>query len=395
MDLRLDEKYEELRLKARVFLAENWALRSPGTDEEEAVKAFRRVATEAGFFFRRFPREYGGGGEQALGFSYKDPLASGVIKEEFSKAGAPLEAHTIGTNMLAPTLLARGEAWQKEKFLPRTLTGEYKWCQGYSEPGSGSDLASVGTRAELRDGQWVINGQKIWTSFAQVADFMFVLVRTEPDAPKHRGISYLLLDMKQPGITIRPLRQMMGEYGFNEVFFDDAHTPADWIVGQRGEGWSVSTTTLSFERAAINSPEMMDGLIEKVRADATRRTRGGIALIEHPAIRERLSEIEEFAFAHRCSVMRQNAMDAAGLNPGLATFCNKLMGTELIGLRIARLWQDIISEDGLLMPASEVTRDDMDCVYWLFRSIGTTIAGGTSNVQRNIIAERGLGLPKE
>ncbi|ACG78950.1 acyl-CoA dehydrogenase [Phenylobacterium zucineum HLK1] len=388
MDLTLGEEYDAFREEVLQFLAEAWPPRQPSGDEAADAKAFRRLATERGLLYRRFPREYGGSGQAP------DPLKDRIVREEFARRGAPGELAGIGQKMLAPTLLARGEEWQKRRFIAPTLAGDLVWCQGYSEPGSGSDLASLRTRAVLDGDAWVIAGQKIWTSDARAADYMFILVRTEPDAPKHAGISYLLLDMKAPGITIRPLKQMNGEAHFNEVFFDEVRTPADWIVGKRGEGWSVARTTLSFERASVNAPEAMDDLLRRVKDQARTARRNGRPLIEDPVFRDELARVEGYAMAHRYSVLRQMSMDTVGQDPGLAGLCNKLVGTD-VGLKIARLFQEAAGDAGLLMPGPGVTRDDMDAMFWIMRSMSVTIAGGTSNIQRNIIAERGLGLPRD
>lgn len=388
MDLSLGAEYEAFRTEVVDFLSEAWPPGAKSGAGEADARAFRRLATERGYLYRTFPVEFGGSGKGA------DPLVSRVVREEFERVGAPGEINSIGVKMLAPTLLARGAEWQKQKFIPRTLAGEYQWCQGYSEPGAGSDLASLTTRAVLDGDSWVINGQKIWTSVAHEADFMFVLVRTDAEASKHQGISYLLLDMKAPGITIRPLRQMTGESHFNEVFFDDVRTPADWIVGEPGQGWSVTRTTLSFERAGVSPPDAMDALVRRLKSAAATTIRDGRPLLEHGHIRDEIGILEGYCLAHRYSVLRQVSMDSVERDPGLAALCNKLVGTD-IGLKIAKLAQDVIGDAGLLMPGPGVDRDNMDFMFWIMRSMSVTIAGGSSNIQRNIIAERGLGLPRE
>ncbi|MEQ9586669.1 MAG: acyl-CoA dehydrogenase family protein [Parvibaculaceae bacterium] len=391
MDLELGEAYEKFRNEVQGFLTDHWPLETSTGDAERDAQTFRKSAAAAGFLYRGFPTEYGGGGTERP----VDSFMKQILREEFTKVGAPYEIQSIGVAMFAPTLLHWGSESQKRRFLPGTLSGEIKWCQGYSEPGAGSDLASLRTRGEIVGKDWVISGQKIWTSGAHEADYMFILVRTDPDAPKHSGISYLLVDMKSPGITVRPLRQVHGYAGFNEVFLDNVRTPADWMLGDTGEGWKVSRTTLRFERAFINSPDMMDDLVRKLKADAHRILRHGRPLMEDPVFREKLSIVEEYSLGHRYSVHRQNAMDAAGEDPGISTLCNKLTGTELVGMRIAELWQDVVGDEGALMPGPDTTYDDVDAVYWILRSIGSSIAGGTSNIQRSIIAQRGLGLPRD
>ncbi|MGE4609736.1 MAG: acyl-CoA dehydrogenase family protein, partial [Myxococcota bacterium] len=236
MDLSYSQDYRSFRDQVRAFLDDGWPLAgADGTPPRaEQVALFRRRAIERGYLGRSVPRQYGGSGQEP------DALKATIIREEFARAKAPADVRGIGPSMLVPTLLEKGTEWQKEKFVPPTVRGEVIWCQGYSEPGSGSDLASLQTKGELVGDEWVINGQKIWTSGAQHADYMFCLTRTEPDAPKHAGISYLLIDMKQPGIDVQPLRQITGAATFNQVFLTDVRTPADWIVGKRGEGWLVS-----------------------------------------------------------------------------------------------------------------------------------------------------------
>src|SRR5207302_763698 len=203
--------------------------------------AFRLLAIGRGYLYRHVPRRYGGAGQAP------DPLKSAIIAEEFRRARAPFEIVGQGPSMLVPTLLEHGTEAQKDRFIRDTLLGTVRWCQGYSEPGAGSDLASLRTRAVLDGGHWVVNGQKIWTSNAQDAEWMFALVRTEPEKPKHDGLSYLLIDMKTPGIEVRPLRQMTGDADFNEVFLENARVPEENIVGRRGQGWVVSRSTLKHE----------------------------------------------------------------------------------------------------------------------------------------------------
>ena len=250
------------------------------------------------------PEKWGG-----LGLSCVD---GAIISEEFARARAPGELRGIGPSMLVPTLIECGEEWQKEKFVSPTIKGDIHWCQGYSEPGSGSDLASLRTRAELVGDEWVITGQKIWTTGAHLADWMFCLCRTEPEASKHAGISYLLIDMKQPGIEVRPLRMMSGSADFNEVFFNDVRTPSDWIVGGRGEGWKVSRTTLKHERNSIGSAALVRGQFQSLVELARESGRLGDS-----AIRQRLAEIEGAVLAHEYSGYRQLSADVHGTQAGI------------------------------------------------------------------------------
>jgi len=388
MDLSYGAEYETFREEVRQFLREHWS--AEDRRDEARIAGFRQQATARGYLCRSIPRRFGGSEQPP------DVLKAQVIDEEFSRARAPMEPPGNGVRMLVPTLLECGADWQQERFIPPTLRGEIDWAQGYSEPGAGSDLASVRTRAELVGEEWVINGQKIWTSNAGNCRYMFALVRTEPDAPKHDGISYLLLDLHQPGVSIRPLKMLTGQSGFNEVFFDNARTPADWIVGRRGEGWQVSRATLKHERSSIGAADTYIRQFDKLVELARRRKRNGRPAIEDPLIQQRLAEIEGYVAAHRYSTYRQLSMTVAGRDPGRVSYMNKLVGTN-IGHRIAALAEELIGDDSLLMPAMQRGRPvgDERWMNQFFGTLGVAIAGGTSNIQRNIIAERGLGLPRD
>jgi len=392
MDLSFGPENEAFRVTVRDFLAGAWkpsGLR--GADLAAYVKDFRRRAIGAGYLYRGVPRAYGGS-EQA-----PDVLKAQIIRDEFTRARAPMEVPGIGSVMLVPTLLDRGETWQKEKFIRPTIEGDIQWGQGYSEPGSGSDLASVRTRAVLEGDHWVINGQKIWTSGGDRADYLFALVRTEPDAPKHQGISYLLIDMHQPGVTVKPLRQMTGGREFCQIFFDDARTPADWIVGARGQGWQVSRTTLKHERASIGTADRSEDLVNKLVELARESSRFGRPAIEDKEIRQDLAALEGWALAHKYSSYRQFSLAAEGREPGLIGLVSKLLVTD-IGHEAARIAQELIAEEALIQPAPPRPGANRGPEKWLDQimgSLGIAIAGGASNIQRNIIAERGLGLPRD
>ncbi len=390
MDLSYGPEYEEYRNQLRSFLADNWPPQGSdgrGARREELIE-FRAKGIEAGYLARGIPKVYGGSEQPA------DVLKASIIDEEFARARAPMDRAGI----ITPTILEHGSEWQKQKFIRPTLLGEIIWCQGYSEPGSGSDLASVQTRAELVGDEWVINGSKIWTSGAQHADYIFALCRTEPEAPKHAGISYLLIDMRQPGIEIQPLKQMHGSSGFNQVFFSDVRTPKDWIVGRRGQGWNVSRTTLKHERSGIGNAngarQQWQALVRL--AQRTRRDRG--MAIEDPVVRQRLVEIEGYVAAHQYSSYLKLTRAAKGLDVGRLGMMNKLIGTN-IGHDVSKLSLDIIGDGGLLEAAAGERRNAPHShAGWVARymgSLGVAIMGGTSNIQRNVIAERGLGLPRD
>jgi len=394
MDLSYGSEFEAFRGEVQAFLSANWP---PAGDDasgsrEEQANRFREKATRAGYLNRSIPKQYGGS-EQPV-----EPLKGAVIREEFANAHAPMEPRGIGTMMLVPTLLDRGTEWQKEKFVEATILGQITWCQGYSEPGSGSDLASLKTKGELVGDDWVINGQKIWTSSAMEADYMFCLVRTEPEAKKHAGISYLLIDMKRPGIDVRPLRQMTGSMEFNEVFFNDVKTPKDWIVGKRGEGWLVSRTTLKHERNAIGSAAQTVGLLDALVDLARERKIDGRPAIEDQTIRRGLVELEGYVRSHQYSGYLQMTKDLKGENAGVLQMMTKLNSTN-IGHMISKLAIEILGNDGVIAPSTHgLGMGGTGSANWITQymsSVGVAIAGGTANVQRNVIAERGFGLPRD
>jgi len=394
MDLSYGSEFEAFRGEVQAFLSANWPPvgdDASGSREEQANR-FREKATRAGFLNRSIPKQYGGS-EQPV-----EPLKGAVIREEFANAHAPMEPRGIGTMMLVPTLLDRGTEWQKEKFVEATILGQITWCQGYSEPGSGSDLASLKTKGELVGDDWVINGQKIWTSSAMEADYMFCLVRTEPEAKKHAGISYLLIDMKRPGIDVRPLRQMTGSMEFNEVFFNDVKTPKDWIVGKRGEGWLVSRTTLKHERNAIGSAAQTVGLLDALVDLARERKIDGRPAIEDQTIRRGLVELEGYVRSHQYSGYLQMTKDLKGENAGVLQMMTKLNSTN-IGHMISKLAIEILGNDGVIAPSTHgLGMGGTGSANWITQymsSVGVAIAGGTANVQRNVIAERGFGLPRD
>ena len=391
MDLSYGEMAEAYRADVKSFLSVNWppAADLRGADLKQYIRAFRTKATEQGYLYRAVPKVYGGS-EQPV-----DVIRAQVIREEFVRARAPMEVGGNGMNMTVPTLLEKGTQEQKDQFIRKTVEGEYIWGQGYSEPGSGSDLASVRTKGELsEDGsKWIINGQKIWTSQGMQATHMFMLVRTEPDAPKHDGITYLLIDLDQPGITRRPIRQMTGEEGdhtFCEFFFDNAKTPIGLQVGERGQGWYVSRTTLKHERASIGSADGLGKQFSKL-VELARET----GRISDPVIRDKLAQIEGFVLSHRYTSFRLFSCSAAGEDPGRVQLMMKLLLTET-GHEIALLAQELMGEYAFIEPAGAGgSRGPEKWMDQIMGSLGNSIAGGTTNIQRNIIGERGLGLPRD
>jgi alkylation response protein AidB-like acyl-CoA dehydrogenase len=395
MDLSYTPEYEAFRGEVKRFLAGAWRSEG-GADRKAFEREFRLNAIEAGYLYRGVPKKYGGAEQPA------DVLKGDIIRQEFRRAKAPLEVPGNGVALLLPTLLEHGTEWQKERFIPKTLTGEYLWAQGYSEPGAGSDLASLRTKGELVGDKWVVNGQKVWTSFAHYAHYVFILVRTEPNAPKHQGISYLLMDLHQPGIAIRPLKQVTGESEFNELFLENATTPADWIVGKRGEGWQVSRSTLKHERSAIAGFERMGVIFESLLGLARRVEKNGRPAIEDPVVRERLAAIAGTLESMRYSGYRQLSMDLRGQEAGIYPLLNKLCGANT-NQEMARVARDLLRDELMLEPVVGLDRRDSgggrkrgneQWITHFMQTLALSIAGGTANIQRNIIAERGLGLPR-
>jgi len=400
--LSYSAEYEQFRLEVRAFLAEHWTdedrASNPPADNvasamglsrnDERATAFRLQAIERGYLYRHIPKRYGGSEQPA------DPLKAVIIAEEFRRADAPGEIMGQGPSMLAPTLIEKGSEAQKQTFVRDTLLGHIRWCQGYSEPGAGSDLASLRTKAELDGDHWIVNGQKIWTSNAAEAEWMFALVRTEPDAPKHDGITYMLIDMRTPGIEVRPLRQMTGEADFSEVFFDNVRVPKDSIVGERGQGWYVSRATLKHERALIGSATFarrtLDGIVMMAQALDVRGRRP----IDDPVIRDRLVALEAGVLAAEYNGYRLLTASARGEDPGLAGMVPKLHSTTLC-YAASLLAMDLVSDRGCLYPG-EVNAPAMGlfgtAFMWYY---GLALGGGAPNIQRNVIAERGLGLPRD
>ncbi|HYD46972.1 MAG TPA: acyl-CoA dehydrogenase family protein [Terriglobales bacterium] len=404
MDLSYSAEYEEFRLEVQRFLRENWTeedLRAaPPPDQrammmlgasirtDERATKFRIKAIERGYLYRHVPRRYGGGEQPP------DPLKSTIIYEELKKAKAPHELMGQGPSMLVPTLVEHGTEAQKQAFVRGTLLGQIQWCQGYSEPGSGSDLASLRTKAELDGDFFVVNGQKIWTSNADTADWMFCLVRTDPDAAKHEGISYLLIDMKTAGIEVRPLRQMTGESDFNEVFLDNVRVPVGNLVGKRGEGWKVSRSTLKHERALIGSSVLSRRTLDGILMLAQAIPLGDRPAIEDPILRDRLVRAETKVLASEYHGYRLLTLQARGQDPGMAAMVPKLYGTTL-GYEVAKLAMDVLADRGLMAPGegnAPAMGMFLNAYMW---SLGVLIAGGTANIQRNVIGERGLGLPRD
>jgi alkylation response protein AidB-like acyl-CoA dehydrogenase len=377
----------EFRREIRDWLATNVTddLRGAGGAgrENEAFEQrldFARRLAEAGWSTLAWPAEHGGQGAS---------LARQVIfHEEYAKSGAPGRVDHIGITMVGPTLIALGSEAQKRRFLPGIATATDLWCQGYSEPGAGSDLAAVTTRARLDGDEWVITGQKVWTSLAHVADWCFMLVRTAPvpeGASRHAGLSYLLVPMRQPGITVRPIRQLTGDSEFNEVFFDEARTAGDLVVGQPGQGWRVAMATLGFERGAATVGQQVGFQRDLDDLVALAKRTGAV---DDPAVRERLTR----AWLD-LTVLRAHTLRVLAAPPA--------MGTATVIKLLWSRWRQGLGELAMtvLGPAAmAAVPGDQEVDRWrrlfLF-SRADTIYGGSNEIQRGILAERVLGLPRQ
>jgi alkylation response protein AidB-like acyl-CoA dehydrogenase len=315
-----------------------------------------------------------------------------VFNEEMSYHRAPV-INTPAVGYLGPTIMLYGSDEQKKQHLDGITSGQVIWCQGYSEPGSGSDLASLQTRA-LQDGDdFVINGQKIWTSQAHYADWMFLLARTDPDAPKHKGISYFLLDMKSPGISVQPLINMADGKGFNEVFFENVRVPRSGLLGELNRGWYMATTTLDFERSSVSASAGMRRSLEELTAYCAETRSNGAQLIDKPAVRNKLADLWVDVNIIRLLSYRVVTMQARGIVPNHEASIVKVFNSEL-NQRIGRAGLQLLGLHGQLGPESPYARLHGRFEKLYLTSVGSTIAAGTSEIQRNIIASRGLGLPR-
>ncbi len=390
MDLQLSEEHVRFREEVRAFLsAERDAYPHGGSEvPSTATRAWQAKLIAHGYAARTIPAEYGGYG------AAPDILKSRITAEEFVHAGAPLGLSGQGISMLVPTLLEMGTQAQKTRWIAPTLRGDIIWCQGYSEPGAGSDLAALRTSAVVDGDCFVINGQKIWTSTAQRADMIFCLVRTEPDAPRHEGISYLIFPMTTPGIDVRPLRTMTGGAEFNEVFFTDVRVPIDCVVGGRGRGWAVANATLKHERGMLGDPHQAESRIHAILQLMARETTAGERLIDNPVLMDRLMRLAGEAMAMRANGMRLLTEATHGQPAGMAGLIVKLQGCEL-NHQLAALSIDVLGELGVLYESGEHLRDGGSWQWRYMFDLGLIIGGGTAQIQKNIIAERGLGLPRE
>ena len=391
MDLNLTQEYVDFRAEVAQFLQAHKDAapnRNDRSVSSEKRLAWQQILLAQGYAARTHPKEYGGYGAEP------DALKARIIAEEFSRAKMPGGISGQGINMLVPTLLELGTQEQKDAYIKPTLEGKMVWCQGYSEPGAGSDLAAVKTSAVVDGDDFIINGQKIWTSTAQFADMMFCLVRTEPDAKKHQGISYILLDMKTPGIEVRPLMTMTGHAEFNEVFFTDVRVPTHSIVGNRGEGWMVANATLTHERGMLGDPDAALSRLHSIADIMKQEQLNGASLMDNDIYRDRLVQLQGEAYAMKMNGMRLTTLSSEKKSSGMAGLLVKLQGCEL-NHQMAELAIDVMGEYGMLYEDSPFVRDrGMWQTHYMF-DLGLIIGGGSAQIQKNIISERGLGMPRE
>ena len=357
------------------------ALRGRGGPGDESALVEERIAWERhlgahGWVGVAWPREVGGRGAS---------LARQVIfHEEYARAQAPGRIGHIGETLLGPTLIAFGSDAQKQRFLPPILRGEELWCQGYSEPNAGSDLANVQTRARLEGAEWRIDGQKVWTSWAEWSHWCFALCRTDPDVPKHRGLSYLLVPMRQPGVTVRPIRQITGTAEFSEVFFDGAHTAADCIVGAPGDGWKVANGTLAFERGASTLGQNLLFRNELAHIIAAAKQNGRS---RDPLVRQRLAD----AWIG-LEIMRSNALRVLADDSGAATSPPAMIAKLYWATwhrKLGELAMDVLGPESEIGEAAPYELTALQRLFLFTRS--DTIYAGSNEIQRNLIAERALG----
>ncbi len=395
MDLTLSEPYQALQAEIRAFVAQYGHL-SPKVGggrkrPDQKTLDWQKRLLAHGYVGRTIPQAYGGAGKQP------DIMEAAVIAGEFARANAYAGLTNQGISMLVPTLLEVGTDEQKREYVGPTIRGDIIWCQGYSEPGNGSDLANAQTKAELRDGNWIVNGQKIWTSSAHYADMMFLLCRTEPQASKHEGLSYLLLSMKSPGLDARPLKTMTGRSEFNEVFFTDVAVPETQIVLGRGKGWYVANVTLKHERLMIGDASKMTARLEQLIKLLSTIDIDGVKLIHMPEYRDRLLRLQGEVIAWKAHNLRLLTETARGEESGVKRMIVKYGGT-MLGFRLSSLAVDALGSAGLPYESLGEDAETDDATTWnidYMYDVGLMIGGGSNNIQKNIIGERGLDLPRE
>jgi alkylation response protein AidB-like acyl-CoA dehydrogenase len=393
MDFRFSQEDEAFRVDFRKWLKVNLQpdtrradfsvefFAGEDSEEFERRREWHKLLYKGGWIAIQWPEEYGGRGAS---------LTQQIIyEEELARAGAPRIVNGQGLGLVGPTLMHWGTEDQRRRYLQPMMSAQEIWCQGYSEPASGSDLASLQTRAVDDGDYFVVNGQKLWTSNAHQADLCFLLVRTDPDAPKHKGITYLLVDMHSPGIGVRPLTQMTGDTGFNEVFFEDVRVPKKNIVGERNNGWLVALTSLMYERRAPDMTSVVDQLVRT----AAQTNAGDKSAWDDSSVRQELVKFRSEAEAIRLAALRQLTQRLKGRPPGPEGSILKLASTEL-NVRLNSFAMELLGAYGQIEYQAPHAMDDGRWAYRMLAARGLTIAAGTSEIQRNIIGERILGLPR-
>ena len=399
MDFKYSAEAEAFRREFRAWLEANMPPRRERHENEDLGSEIARTDDNDWNYALRWHRKMHAGGW--VGVSW--PKAYGgrgatleqmvVYNEEMVRARAPGIVNGLGIMLVGPTLIHWGTEEQKQRYVPKILSAEEIWCQGYSEPSAGSDVASLKTRA-VEDGDYfTVNGQKVWTSGADRADWCILLVRTDPEAPKHKGISYLLVDMHSPGVTVRPLVQMTGEKGFNEVFFEDVRVPKTNLVGEKNQGWQVAVTTLMFERSSIAAMRDMSSSVKNLAVLAKKIARDRGSAWDDTGVRQKIAGFACEAAALRCGNLRQLTRRLRGLPPGPEGSVGKLSASDL-NLKMAKFALELLGPYSQFEHGAPQALDGGSWNYRMLAARAFTIAGGTSEIQHNIIGERVLGLPK-
>jgi alkylation response protein AidB-like acyl-CoA dehydrogenase len=392
MDFNYSAEDESFRTEFRAWLEANKqfaphraeVMGDEGSGWDAQVKWAKKLS-EGRWLAVNWPKEYGG---RSL-----NVMQTIIYNEELARLGVAAPMIGMGINLLGPTLIHWGTDEQKQQHIPKILKAEEIWCQGYSEPGSGSDLASLQTRAVEDGDDYVVNGQKVWTSAAHHADWIFLLTRTDPAAPKHKGISYLLVDMKSPGVTVRPLVQITGGKGFNEVFFEDVRVPKKNLVGEKNAGWQVAITTLMFERSGGGGDRGAMFQVRELANLAKKLPRDGKTAWDDASVRQKITEFACEAYALKYTGYRQLTRRLKGMPPGPEGSMMKLCGTEL-NLRVQLFAMELLGPYSQLEYHAPMSIDHGKWSFRMLAARGGTIAAGTNQIQHNIIGERVLGLPK-
>jgi alkylation response protein AidB-like acyl-CoA dehydrogenase len=385
MDLNFSAEDEQYRQVLKEWLACNHPDRGNKADPVQAARKWQNTLYEAGYVGLPWPKEYGGQNATLT--------QQVIVSEELARAKAPPLINTIGLTILGPTLIQHASEDQKQRFLPKILNAEELWCQGFSEPGAGSDLASLGTRAVIDGEDFVVNGQKVWTSLAPIADWCFLLVRTDTKAPKREGITYLLCDMKTPGITVRPLRNAGGGTHFSEVFLEEVRIPRVNMVGELNGGWQIARSTLDNERSGLAGVISIENTLDHLWSLAASLKRGNHVAIEESAVRQQLTQLWIEKEGLKYLGFRNLSDQLAGRPPGASASVGKLFASKL-RQKMGRAGLDIA---GPFAQVSKKSPHVLDRGRWqaaYFDSLGYSIGGGTSEIMHNVIAERVLGLPK-